>query len=631
MPQIKKRPIMPFNDYLKNLWQKVRAAEAYHEIFVKKAKASTRILRGHTDFLPEKFDEKDIVNPNLGFSTVRNYVPALLPPFTKIYVKPNTPTWGKDEKNNLYSAILMESCINDYYKRLKMQKTNKQCILSGLIHGIGYLWDAWVFETSPVDPTIVKDQPMHKFISGIDIIPDPDGLEFEDKSFVVRTFAKRGWQMKKLGFHNIEDDSKEQIQYLSSGKPGDYNMPDAHKYYEIYDKNTNRIYTMSDTQSGGQETLHAYQDYDFKHGFPFTPMIFNPMIDNYYPLSLLQIFESVQKMMTLMATWGSYHVKRAIPKIAYLEKYIDASAKKKLASGEDMAGVPIKIPDSLNKGDVDIRKIIVNLNAPGLPSDFGSLWGLFRSIGNELSGIHEQARGGTATEKTATEANLLDSYLRARYTDYRSIVDEAIIESSEKTIRLIRENANTDQWLRFNRRDFESQYFFNSPNFQKNENLKEMGDMYFIKWNKDDISAQYDLEVGMGPGAPANEELEFKKALHKLNIARGHPLINQKNAIVEFYRDLKHPHPESMVIPPSPPQKDQPKVALSVKLEDLEGDLNDLQTSILGEAGLLPKQQPMPGGPSGPGAPGMTPGADVALGNELQRPGLEFPPQGIEP
>ena len=108
-------------------------------------------------------------------------------------------------------------------------------------------------------------------------------------------------------------------------------------------------------------------------------------------------------------------------------------------------------------------------------------------------------------------------------------------------------------------------------------------------------------------------------------------MINQKNAIVEFYRDLKHPHPESMVIPPSPPQKDQPKVALSVKLEDLEGDLNDLQTSILGEAGLLPKQQPMPGGPSGPGAPGMTPGADVALGNELQRPGLEFPPQGIEP
>jgi hypothetical protein len=632
-----------------DIFEMILAARAYHqEKFVKQARSSEKILRGKTEFLPESIEQKDIVNPNLSFSTVRNYVPTLLPPNVKVYVSPETPEWGKAKKNNIYSAILMQNCLAKYRHQLKMLYTDKQASLCGLVQGLAYSWDAWVLEEGSINPTIVKDQPMHRYIAGTDLVPDPDGLEFEDKAYVARLFNQRSWRMKKMGYHNIEDEKKP-VNYLDRTK-GQYEMPGAPTYFEIYHKETEKIYTMSESMKGGSPLLHAQQDFDIKHGFPFDPLIYNPMIDNFYPLSLLSVFESVQRALILMATWANMHLKRAIPKIAVLDQYLSPLAKRKLQSGEDMAMVPIRVPNSLNKGDVDIRKIITNLNAPGLPSDFPGVWNMFMGIVNQLSGVHEQARGSSQTEKTATEATLLDAYLKSRYTDYRFITDNWLIDSSERTIRLIRDNASGDKWMKFNRMEFEAQHFFNDPGFQPqqpaldprtgqpkrnffsgkpqlqgNPNIRAQGDLYFVKWKKEDISGQYDLEVGVGPGVPVNAEYEFKKALHKLNIAKGHPMIDQRKAVIEFYRDLKHPHPESMVAPPPPGEK--PNSSFSFKLEDLEGaGLNPTQIAVMRQAGYLPEEKP-PGAP-GPGGPGRN--DSTALANELDKPGLNYPPGAPE-
>jgi hypothetical protein len=85
---------------LEELWERVKEAEQYHEkYFVEPAKVATGLLRGNVSFMPSGFDsELDIIHPNLIFSTIRTYTPALYPDYPDIYVRPRAEEWIKDKR-----------------------------------------------------------------------------------------------------------------------------------------------------------------------------------------------------------------------------------------------------------------------------------------------------------------------------------------------------------------------------------------------------------------------------------------------------------------------------------------------------------------------------------------------------
>jgi hypothetical protein len=618
---------------LNDLWERVKNAETYHkQQFANKAEEGPSLLRGATSYMPDQFDKNmDIINPNLIFSTIRTYVPALYPDNPDIFVRPRGSEWALDDKrDHVYSAFIAGNVLKYYQHQLKMKKTDEMGILGSLCHGIAYSYDGWVTELSNLNPAILKDQPMHRFVSGIDLIPDPNGLEFEDKSFVVRVFGQRYDQMKKMGYDNIEvgDDSDEQY----TGYDPKTKQPILPKFYEIWDKNTEKVYTVS--CRGDLVRPHKELDFEIKYGFPFSPLAFNPMIDNFYPMSLVDAIKQMQKYITLMVSYGAKHAKMSVPKLIGWEDLMSPKTKRALESGKILDLILLS-----PKGDgqrIQADQAISSLRQAGLPSDFYNMLNIVRDFMNTISGISEAARGGSQRENTATGTAVVDSYLRSRIGDYKSIVDDWVAASRSKMLKFIRKNAPKDGYLRFHEAEIKDQYFASHPEFKQRS--IQRGQYFFVPWTKEDIDGEYDIEVGLGNGVPLNQEARYKKALQDYNIMVNDPLLNKAKVRIHFLREIGVPDAESWIVPPPQPVPEKPKIGINVSFK-AESLPPEEQSQILLESGLIPQPpaMPGPGGPGGPGAGGQPAGlqapggihpADAGLGRELGLAGgITTPPR----
>lgn len=615
------------------LWEKIKNAETYHrEHFARKAEENMALMRGDTSYLPRDFDY-DVINPNLIFSTVRTYVPALYPAHPKVFAKPRGPEWGPKKKDNVFSAFIAQSVLEYYQYELKMKETDKLAILGGLVHGISYVMDAWVteVEVNEINPQVVKDQPMHRFVSGIDLIPDPAGLEFEDKSFVVRVFGKQYDQMRKSKYSNIPEKNDNDYTGVDP-RTKQIKLP---KFYEIWDKTTERVYVLS--EENNENNLHFTKEFDIRDGFPFTPLIFNPMIDNFYPMSLVEVLSVMQKFITLMVSYGARHAKLSVPKIMGFTDYLDTNALNALKSGEILDFIALKKKTAEDK--TTPNDVISSLRMPGLPPDFYNMIGMVRDFMNIVSGVSEDARGGGQSGETATKAAIVDTYLRSRMGDYKDIADDFFISSRRKQLQVIKNNASSDKYLRFNKIDLMSEYFYppeidrNRPDeipkmtqpqeeFQKK--AKPAGKFVFVPWNKKDISGEYDLELGVGAGLPTNEEFAYKKAMNNLNILANVPMVDKVKVALQFLRDIKVPLPETWISPPPPPPPPEPpkkSVNISINSKDLvetsPETLEKLLQFVINNDGNTPGE-PVPGK--------ISPISAGLQRESMTNPGLQAPP-----
>jgi hypothetical protein len=425
-----------------------------------------------------------------------------------------------------------------------MKQTDKMVILGGLLHGIAYGMSGWVTQTGNINPIVVKDQPLHRFVSGFDLIPDPDGVEFEDKSFVVRRFGKRYDQMKRLGFKFEGEDKINKLEDDNSYRPDDKNkQPKLPKFYEVHDKNTEKVYLFTDNN---KEVVGLdKRDWDIRNGFLFTPLIFNPMIDNFYPMSLVDVIKAMQKYITLMMSFGVAHTKRAIPKHVGFTEYMDQATKRSLMSGEVMDFVQLKRKRS--DDNTPAESVIGTLKIPGLPADYYNMLKIVDDYINKISGVSNAARAGQADQETATGMAIVDNYLRSRMQDYKGIVDDYIVETRRKMLKQIKENASTDRYLRFNKKEIFGEYFYTDENSEFRQNAKAKGDYVFIPWNKENISDDYDLTLGVGAGLPQNEEFTYKKALNNMNMMANNPRVDQTKNLLHFLREINVPNPEKFI------------------------------------------------------------------------------------
>lgn len=607
---------------IKKLFDRVKNAEEYHkQNFVKKVEANSELLRGNTGYMPKDF-EYDIINPNLIFSTIRNYVPSLYPKEIKIFAKPRAPEWGEPKRDNAYSAFVAQNVLDYYQYELNMKKTDKMAILGSLIHGVSYVMDAWNAQKGNVNPTIIKDQPMHRFVSGLDLIPDPDGLEFEDKSFVVRVYGKRYDQMSRMGFSGFGDKEFSSLDDDNSYSQNSYDnktrQPILPKFYEIWDKNTEKVYTM--TEEGQKVNGLDVKDWDIADGFPFTPLILNPMIDNFYPISLIDVIKEMQKYLTLMISFGVAHTKKAIPKQMAFKEYMDRATLNALKSGKDMDLIPLT--RKRQDDNTSVQNVIASMDVPRLPADYYNMMNIVRDFINTISGVSESARGGIEKQDTATGAAIIDNYLRSRIGDYKDIVDDFIIESRRKMLKQIKRNASSDKYLRFNKMDLYQEYFYNKQEFQQNPNVKVMGNYVFIPWNNEEISNEYDLTIGVGAGLPANEEFTYKKALNNYNLMANDPSFDRVKVRLHLLNQLGIPDAQSWITPPPPPSGPDQKINISLTLRSEDLPPEELQ-QILTSSGLIKDQQlPAPGQQGG----NKVGPVDVGLQRELGIPGLQQPP-----
>lgn len=607
------------------LWEKIKIAEQYHEKhYKKKAIRSMKLLRGDDSFIPAKM-RADSLGPNMMFSTIRNYLPALYLKNPEIYIKPRGPEWGTPPKDNFVSSIVLQSVVNYYQDILKMKQTDKLIILSSLIGGAGYAYTGWNARKKS-NGGVYTDKPLHKFINGNDLYIDPQVVEFDDAEYIVRVFGASDGYMSKKGYNNIKRD----FEKVTEDAVGRLEQP---KYYEIISKEFEKIIILScDDNNREIGQYNGERSFDVDCGFPITPLVLNPSIDICYPQSLGEILESAQKVISLLTTFGIHHVKRAIPKIAAKTKHLSPKARRALMNNE--ADALIEIVSNGETNTKSISDIVAPIAQAGLTADFYNMLNVSRDMMNILSGVHEEARGGGQSgNKTATEANILESFLRARMDDYRDIVRDYVKESREKFIQQIRKHADTDQYLTFNKMDMESLVLKAAPEFAKR--IKEKGPHFFVSWNKKDITDQYDIKVGVGATLPLNKESEYKKALQNFSMMANDPFYEPMKVRMKFLNDIGVPDPENWIRPPRPPAPEDPlKISMSIKLEELDDveELNEIQKMALIKAGILPKpEQPPQPGQRPQGQPGQPGGIQPAQGinqntiNESFVPGMQLP------
>jgi hypothetical protein len=613
----------PGKEFLKKVHDQIYNAEKYHEEFFKaQALRSMRLLRGDISFVPEKL-KKDSVNPNLIFSTVRNYLPNLYYKNPDIYIRPRTFSFGKNERDAVISATLCESMMKYYQDSLKMKNTDKLTIQGSLVEGVGYAYDWWIAEGS--ENYVSKDEPLHKFVNGINIFVDPTALEFEDAAFVVRKFGMYPSLAKKRGFKDIDkvvglsDDS----QYLRRDETGRVELP---IFYEVWSKEYEKMMVVS--TEGGMCQQHKEIDFNIEMGYPFTPLILNPSTDRYYPMSLVEVLESLQKFQTLMMTFGVAFVKRAIPKIVAMKGTLSRKNMQALTNDDILAVLEV---GNDSKGDEvkNVQHLIQPVLQANLPAEFMGLLAMNENIFNTLSGISREKQGGyTAGDKTATEASILESFLRARMDDYRDIVRDFIKESREKLLRQIRMNATGDKWLRLNRDDVLVKMIEENPTSGFGGKMVPKGQYAFLKWDKDDILEQYDIEVGVGSTMPFSREYQTKEAMQFYAMMGNDPLLDQTQVRKYFLDKIGIKNVEQWMAKPKPPVpvEPEPKISVSIKFEELD---ESVQQQILAKAKLVSMPVPMP--KSGSAEGGFSPLAprtplNAAQINESGVPGMQLPP-----
>lgn len=602
--------------YEETLWTNVREAIAFHKKhYVDEVSEFLPALRGKDKNWARWMgrEANDAMTLNLCFSVLRSYVPMIYTQHPRVYVYASEPGFAVNEKiQGAFSAWLAQNLLDKYQKRLKMKQSEKLALFSSLIIGLGYTFNGWCFEAGAINPNEVKDNPFYRFVSGLDIIPDPHGLEFEDKRFIVRVLTMDKEQAANLKYRNldmVEDQDYKDFNFCNSPFLTNRKGP---VFFEVWDKPSKKVYVWSSTSVDGREPIkHKEYSWNTEAGFPATPLILNPMIDSYYPKALFEDILPLQRFASQILNLIVYHGKRALPKIISLKGALDAAARNKLNSGETLANVEVDLQAFKSLGINDVSKAVGTLPTSELsPSLFGAMQFVLNWV-QQYAGVMDQKVMGSQ-EKSATEASIIDGYLKSRIGDYQNIVEDFIIDNRMKLLFNLKNNQVAKKWISAHILEI-PEYFLKQPTFM--EQVKQEGNRAFVKWNGDSLSNLYDLEVGFGSTLPMNDEFRMKKALQIHNVVGNDPFVNKTRERLWMLRELGFEQPENMFESPQPSAPVPPfKLNIGAKFEDLSDSVAKAILEAQGITVALPTEAPM-----------ATP-IDQAQVNELNQTGVNTPP-----
>lgn len=517
-----------------------------HDKFVR------RFKDGH--FGPQKDGEvKRGVNVNLSFAyaTMVMAMFAAQPPAVEVTPEEGgyddefaqvAQFFGSVEAAKEEFAKGLEKCLGHSYRLGKTQLANTVTIFNSTLRGQGWTKesfdpkrglnrvDALRRDEVFVDPNARYDLGQAQHIIQTCVLPIDLARAF---------FAEKG-VTKGIEPNHCLVDEKGMIGEQARLAEKSSNTKDLFKFYELWRKDGD--YRGLDYRAFQKtEWLHR-GDWPFlldNDDFPYTHLQFNTQFSSFNDaFSEEAVVEGLRETYNEFMEFMRRHTKRAAAtKVLYDKSRIGEDEAKKLASAKDLEFVGCDEP---GPGGLQSLIQMVDLNTNFANQKEIPL--VAKAAADEVIGMDELQRGATQRKLTATQADIIDEFGKARHGRRQTLVDEALANQAKHGAQILRQLGDPEKM-----RKIAGQQFV------------QLMQMY--GGNADDLVCQYSIGITAGSTSERHKRERIANLKDMIQIGLQ---VNQStdpfaekvdllSLAKEVFRKLGERRPDRWILPANPP------------------------------------------------------------------------------
>lgn len=579
--------------------------------------------------------EGDQIVINMIFATINVINPSVSvsnPRFTVSARKPEQEA----------QAMFAEEVVNYIWRTNKYQQQFRLCVNDWLMFGHGWMKVGYKFVTKKpkvvsADPpseevsdegvddreehegnvesevTVLDDRPFAERISVWDMYVDPEAHNPEDMAWVaqrirrpvndVRVDERYEATIRKkvnptMSSRFDEPDSNYSSNNLSPTGAKDKGYVDV---IEFYDMRKKTYCVFADGATDG--FLIKPQDMPYSFGQPFVMLRNYEVPDDFYPMGELEQIEPAQLELNETRTQMINHRRRYSRKYLYMEDAVDEAGVNALESDEDNTMVPV------NAGQ-DINRVIIPMPSIGTPPDFYNQSQMIEDDMDKISGVSDYMRGDQPNiRRTATEAAMIQDAANSRAQDKMGRIEGFLGLIGERLIMLLQQYMTGEQVVRV---------------------VGTNAMPVWVKYDKDYIAGEFDMEVEAGSTQPQNETFKRQSAMQLVDAMA--PFVQA--GVIDVPELAKYilqmgfgvKNPDQFINAEGPPEPEQPE----------QGAPPPGQEAQPPPGAAPPQQAPAPSAPAGAGPPpgAAAPGGGPDLGGlppemiqQLQMVMQQLPPE----
>jgi hypothetical protein len=421
---------------------------------------------------PELGGYKDVVAPNLAFSTVNVIVPSVAMNNPKILVSPRDPAEAP-------AAEVAEVVVNYQWDRFDIQEEFQRATKDFSIFGHGWIKTVWDYQTEERERTVeefqaeldrlvamreqaiqggmapellpeideiaggidrnieipVKDEPLVYRVSPYDVFVDSDATTPRDLRWISQRMLvpiqiareDERWNRKqrsKLKATAVSKarDTVDREQDIETSKDQAFAV-----VYEYYDLVNDTVCTLGE---GCDDYLRPPEPipYDFGHPFVFLPNYLVP--ERFYPIGDVESIFPLQVELATTRTQMVNDRKRYRRVYFYRPEKMNPDSIDDFKSGDDEVLIEVS-------GDEPFGEIMAPMASVALPAEFYQQSEMIESDINVVSGVNEYQRGNAAPiRRTATEAAMLNDSANARSAEKLARIEKAVSRVASNLIAL---------------------------------------------------------------------------------------------------------------------------------------------------------------------------------------------------
>jgi len=505
---------------------------------------------------------------NYTYSITKAIVPQIYFQDPYFYVNAEDPAFEPGQ-------TVTEAVLNDTWRTMKAKKQVRRVVQDFLVMSFGVAKQGYKTKfvrdySTPDSQTgldytefIEEEAPWMVRVSPQEIIFDPEAKHFDELRWLAIPYILPVLQAKSE--YNNLDSYDEDIYGTFSKQFGDAEMKIITdedkslfariKVWEIHDFVDNRIMTMSEEVDKWLKDVE--NPYDFKSAVTiYSP---NDVPDELYPISDIAQIADLNWELDQVRTQMMNHRKKMQRKIlAEHGAFPNQKERDKFLSGEDMQMVVV------TDGAISQNKIMV-VDASGISPSFYQYGDQIVNDMNNISAVGANQRAtDNESEKTATEASIIDKNMGLRNSERLDYMAEWCVDVATKVLRI--------------------QQKFGGGNTFWSEKLKG-----WIQWAQRGIAGKYNISIHMGATQRRSEEQERSMLQQNLPSImgmvdrNGQPACNQP----ELFRYLfsKYGMTEDEIKRIIYPENSQPPMPPNMANTPPQGDDNAMIAQILGGMG----------------------------------------------
>ncbi len=562
------------------------AGKHFKENFYEKAKKLRKFYKG--EHFPDSMAD---------YTTVINYcfsiVKAILPQV--YYQDPYLFITAADETTDTESVSAAEAILNYFWLKAKTKRQIKKVVLDAMIYGYGILKQGYHTKTVKNDVTetaadytelIEEEYPYSIRTSPLDVVFDTSHTDLDYKRWIACKYYLPLSEVKKKynNTSNIKGDftslaSSRDIEDLKIGKKyhDDFKMV---KLWEVQDLVEGMIYVVCEEEEG--KYLRKEEcPYEIPGG-NYRFLMFNEVPDEIFPLSDLSQIKDLNMELNKTRSQLLNHRAKSQRKIFYEEGiFANDKAKKDFLNEDDMVSVALR--DGRLKDGVQL------FNPQMVDANLYNIDLVLRDDINNVSAVGYQQRAAESpTEKTATEAHILDRNANLRNSERLDAVSDFCVDAARGMLKILQEYLTDEVAVK----------------------VAQKGDDRWEKFNKDSIKGEFNIRIDVGATAKPNTGedramiAEFAQTALGLQRPDGSPVINHEGlakVLAEKYRFteeeiekmLGEVEKEEEKPPEEPPQEGEPSPEEMAQILAMMGGGQGMPPGAP-PMGMAPQPQPAP-------------------------------------